>query len=213
MKKLKLLFILVSVSCLFFSCDNSGGDDTTDAISLGNTLDLSGEITRYFSSPTADWGSGPDDAADPYDLYNTTGGINDGALIVSDTDGTDTDDLFTFSTGTPPTDDMLSVEDWGFTSSESGVKVYSAEIQDVNDEQIKEFELNSEPAALWYEYIYASADTVISGTVVDGDETYKFDNVSVFQGWNKVISKTDDGYYYTYTGGSISGAVWTFMKD
>ena len=108
---------------------------------------------------------------------------------------------------------MVTVEDWGFSSSVSGVKVYSAEIHDSADTRVQEFELSSEPAALWYEYIYASADTVISGTAVDGGTTYIFDNVAVSQGWNKVISRTDDDVTYTYMGGTISGAVWTFMKD
>ena len=68
------------------------------------------------------------------------------------------------------------------------------------EQEYKEFELTDE-YALWYEYMYASEDIVISG------ETFKFDNVHVYQDWNKIISQTDDRDYFTYTGGIISGAV------
>ncbi len=190
------------------------------AISLGNTLSLSGTITKTFNSPpnttppTWENGTTSDDATTataPYDIDNTTGGTNDGAELDSDSDGNDADDSFTFSyAGAPPSTDLVTAGDWGFNSSVSGANVYSAEIRDTNNEQVKEFEYTG-TYALWYEYIYASENTVISGTAVDGSLTYTFDNVSLSQGWNKVISKTSDGSTYTYTGGTISGAVWTFM--
>ena len=219
MKKQNRLFLIIIIVLVLFSCSDSGaGDDgpyveSHKAISLGGTLSLSGTVTKFFSSPTLTWAAGPDSAADPYDLISTTGGSDDGAVFVSDGDSDDTDDSFTFSAGTPDSGNMNTVAGWGFTSSVSGVNVYSAEVQDLNEEHIAEFLFISGEYALWYEYVYASADTVISGQDTYDGITYVFDNVSVFQGWNKVISRTADGVTYTYTGGTLSGTAWTFMKD
>ena len=212
---LSLLFFTVLLFPVFISCEDSGGGDddlyeeSHKAISLGNTLTISGTVTKYFSSGGPTWGDGSDAAAASYDLISTQGGDNNGELVDSDDDENDSDDSFSFSSGVPV--NRVVVADWGFTSSVSGVEVYSAEVQDSNDEHIAEFLFISGEYVLWYEYIYASADTVISGK--DESETYIFDDVSLFQGWNKVISRTADGLTFTYTGGTLSGTAWTFMKD
>ncbi len=64
--------------------------------------------------------------------------------------------------------------------------------------------------SLYYAYLflYSSEDTTITGTIIDGTDTYVFDNVSVEDGWSWVKTTTPDGEYFTYSVGEISGAMW-----
>ncbi|MBN2041925.1 MAG: hypothetical protein JW864_17955 [Spirochaetes bacterium] len=213
--KLMLSFILVLTLSVFSACSSDDDDDEgSPAVELGDTLTLTGTITHIFDVTAHNW---TETYAHPggmaYHLISTTGGVDDGTAI--DTDNGDTAEL-NLTTGAPAAVNMLTSADWGFTSSSPDVKLYSAEVNDDNDESIYEgnFDIAGRGYAEWYEYIYADGSTTLSGSVVDGTETYIFNNISLSEGWNKVRRRTADGSTFNYYGGAISDPVkWTFMLD
>ena len=217
MKKFSLLFLLIIIAsfAFLFSCEDSGsGDDEgTEAISLGNTLTISSEtITHTFTIATSTWAENfTHTDTDNYSLVSTTGGGDDGAPVDTDTSN---DAVLDLTTGIPADINMVTASDWGFNSSESGILLYSVKVQDTSATEFTYYEGNfSGVPAQWYEYIYSSGKTTLSGTAIDGSESYTFDDVILSAGWNKIISKTSNGEDFTYKGGSISGVKWTQMIE
>jgi hypothetical protein len=218
MKKGKLIIILTVVLSLFFflSCEDSGSSgDVNDATSLGSSLVLSGIVDKTFITSTKTLNDGYTNATSlDFRLYdesdNTTYGIDDNT-------GGNVNVDFDYD-GSSPVPSVYSSSGWtGITSSNPAANITSAVIDiDTTSDDIVYGNFETLPAE-WYYYMYSTAETIMNGTYVDTDESpvenHIYDNIRIFEGWNRLRKITSDGETFTYTGGDISGGHWTYMDN
>ncbi len=223
MKKIILFTAIAGLifAAFFIACDSSGGsgDDVNDAKSLGSSLVLSGTVDRTFvTSGTPPWtedyslpvgGSNfrlYDESTDPPDgLYETDTSIDENVNFNYTADA----NLFA---------NLYSSSGWtGVSSSNPSANITTAVIDiDGTSDDIVYGNFESAPVE-WYYYLYSTAETILNGTYVDTDDdpdtNHFFDNVRVFEGWNRMRKITSDRETFTYTGGDISEGHWTHMDN
>ncbi|MDX9801454.1 MAG: hypothetical protein RBT69_08980, partial [Spirochaetia bacterium] len=221
MKKITLLLAIIFLLGfgLLISCDNSSGDDDSgsEATKLGNTLTLSGTVDRTFTPPNIDDWAGSS-FTNPLEATYTVFELQDGSddtPYASDEDGNE--ELNISYSGTTHLDHLFSTAGGsGLTSSNPAAEITTAIIEvragagDYNNDDIAFGNFSAWPAE-WYIYWYSTAKTTLDGTRSDSGETYSFDNVTIFEGWNRLIKSTSDGENFTYSGGTISGGHWTYI--
>ncbi len=197
---------MVLVAACLFTFSGCNDDSDGSGGSLGSTLTISGTITHYFDTSTHEW-------TDDYTHYSGDVYYLVDYSAIIDTDDTDDADL-DLETGVPDTDDMDEPVDWGATSSNANVLLYSVEIENENEDSIVEgnFDVATNGVGQYYSYIYASAATTLTGETDDGGNTYTYSNLTLAAGWNQVICETASGTTFTYKNGTITGAKWTFME-
>ncbi|MBN2401170.1 MAG: hypothetical protein JXN64_02110 [Spirochaetes bacterium] len=215
MKKFMLFFIYLGIACLllFPACFNNDDDDDDDD-GLGNTLTIAGTITHVFDKGDETWTA--DFVHNDGEDYELNGeGATDHLLDTDD----DNNSVLDLSYGIPDSTWLIAPSDWGLTSSSSTAKIFYVGPIEVtpNPDTASYYEGNFDYATngyvQYYEYIYTSKATTISGTVPDGGKTYIYNNVAISAGWNKIICKTANGTTFNYYGGTISETKWTKMID
>ena len=221
MKILKILVLITAGLLMVISCEESGGTDINDATSLGNTLPLTGTVDRVFDA---------NPITVPWTTSYTNGGSNDYVLtdesddtvyMADDNNGALVDVNLNY-TGSTHMTHLYSSAGWpGVNSSNSSVQMTSIVVEVWNaagdtatDNDLFLGNFSTSPAK-WYYYMYATGETILNGTYNDtGDSTFhKFDNVRVFQGWNRMVKSTTDGVTFTYSGGEITDAHWTYIDN
>ena len=224
MKKMKfsVLFIIAGL-LLFSSCEDSGSseDEVNEALSLGDSLIFTGNVDRVFAPPVIPWttsysnpGSNDYVLTDESDDTDYQHDDNAGSLV----------DVNINYAGSPGSSHLYSSGAWpGITSTNPSVdittivvEVWTADSSSPTSDDIFLGDFSSSPAK-WYYYMYATGQTVLSGTYVDtGDDpdtNHVFDNIKIFEGWNRMLKITTDGVTYTYTSGEISDPHWTFIDN
>ncbi len=216
MKKFSLLFLLIIIAsfAFLFSCEDSGsGDDEgTEATSLGDILTLSGTVDRTFTPPTVPWVESYTNAGEADFRLNDE---SDNTIYYTDDNaGADVDVDINY-TGSDHLAHLYSAGIWpGVSSSNSAAQITTVvlDIEETNNDVT--FGNYSTIPVEWYYYMYSDAETTLSGTFVDTDDTkHIFDNITIFEGWNRMIKRTSDGVNFLYTGGEISGAHWTCVDN
>lgn len=208
MKILKLMVLIIIISFLSISCEESGGGGS-EATSLGTTLNLSGEITHVFVPPTV-----PSTATYSHKSPTNYYLVDEETDVEYDIDATDDGDFDLTQGAITDSDALISFSDIGLSSSNTDAEVATVKVRkdSATGDEIAYGSFNSAPVE-WYWYIYATADTTVDGQFTDGGDTNIFDKVSIFTGWNRLIKSTSDGTTYNYYGGTISDGHWTHFND
>ncbi len=218
MKKIILFTAIAGLifAAFFIACDSSGGsgDDVNDAKSLGSSLVLSGTVDRTFvTSGTPPWTEGFTPPGGNFRLYDESD-----TGVIYQTENSDNLVNFNYDSITPFAPAVYSSSGWtGVSSSNPSANITTAVIDiDSTSDDIVYGNFESAPVE-WYYYLYSTAETILNGTYVDTDDdpdtNHFFDNVRVFEGWNRIRKITSDGETFTYTGGDISEGHWTHMDN
>ena len=213
MKKTESFLVLAVISCLVFctSCDSgsgSSGSGGSEATLLGETLVFSGTVDQTFDTDTHTLNAGYTNSDDrDFILSDET----DDTVYFTDDNGDEA--LEINYTGTTHLAHLYNPAGGGITSSNSSAEITTAviEVSD-SDDEIMYGDFSSVPAS-WYYYLYSSAETLLDGSYTDEGKTYTFDNVKVFEGWNRLICSTSDGSTFSYSGGTISSGHWTYLDN
>ncbi len=219
---LVLLILTVVLFVFFTSCDESGGSDVSEATSLGDTLTFSGTVNRTYVPGDAAWTTSYTNASSLD--YILTDENDDYAYIVDDNDGGNVEVSLSF--GVPGSDHLISYGEFSSNSSAKFativIEVWSADSSDLphpdeatyctTDDDIMYGNFSSAPMKMYY-YMYSTEETEINGTYSDSGETHVYENIKVFSGWNRMVKSTTDGVTFTYSGGEITDAHWTYIDN
>lgn len=214
MKKIILFttIICLLLSAAIISCDSSGGDsdEGSEATLLGDSINLSGTVDRTFDTDTQELTlSYSNPVSRDFRLYDETDNFT---YDIDENAGANVNIDLSF-TGAPASEHLYYPGDYGIDSSNSSAKITTAVIDvDGTNDDIVNGNFTGLPA-LWYYYLYSTAETTLDGSSTDDESTYIFNNVTVFEGWNRLIISTSDGETFTYKGGNITGAHWTYMDN
>ena len=208
---------------MFLSCDDSGGsddaadttnDDVNDAASLGDSLTLSGTIDQIFVTSTKTLTAGYSNSSNAdFRLYDESDGS-----VIYDTDSDGNEDLAFDYDGITPAPVVYSFSGWtGISSSNANAEGTTAVIDiDGTSDDIVFGNFENLPAE-WDYYMYSTAETILDGTYIDTDDdpdtNHIYDNIRVFEGWNRMRIMTSDGETYTYTSGDVTDGHWTYMDN
>ena len=212
MKILKLLVLIIIISFVFASCEESGDGGSgggSAATSLGTTLTLSGTITHVFEPPAV-----PSTATYSHKSGTNYYLVDEETDVEYDIDDTDDGNFVLTQGAIADPAALISFSDIGLSSSNTDAEVATVKVRkdSASGDEIAYGSFNSAPVE-WYWYIYATADTTVDGQFTDGGDTNIFDKVSIFTGWNRLIKSTSDGTTYNYYGGTISDGNWTHFND